>query len=96
MDGRPLRDHLESIARQTGSMPEQLANAAECPEGLELLWADFLRLHSMRGHNGMAPARISYADIEAMNNVRGFALPGWQVEALLAADAGYFQGRAAS
>lgn len=96
MDGRPLRDHLESIARQTGVVPDQLADAPTCPEGMEGVWSDFLRLHSMRGNNGVGPSRISFADIHAMNEVRGFALPPWQVEAILAADAVFFQGRAAS
>lgn len=96
MDGRPLKDHLESIARQTGVVPDQLADAPPCPEGCELLWADFKRLHGMRGSNGFAPDRITYRDVEAMNNVRGFALPAWQVEAILAADAEFFTWRAAS
>lgn len=101
MDGRPLRDHLESIHRQTGVMPEQLANAADCPEGCERLWRDFLELHSMRGMIPVAggaplPCRITHHDIDAMQRVRGFAFRPWQVNAILAADLAYFETRLAA
>lgn len=101
MDGRPLRDHLESIARQTGVVPEQLADAPDCPEGCERLWRDFLELHSMRGMIPVAggapiPSRITFHDIDAMQRVRGVTLRPWQVNAVLAADMAYFEVRAAA
>lgn len=93
MDGRPLRDHLKSQWRQTGVMPDQLAQAPQCPEGLEPLWQDFLDLHCMRGSSGFGPSRITYHDIDAMQRVRGITMPPWQVQAITAADAAFFEVR---
>lgn len=93
MDGKPLKEHLHSIQRQTGVMPKQLAEAKSLPAGCGLLWRDFCELHRTRprvGHNA-APAAISYQDIDAMQRVRGIDLQAWEVEAIRAADMAYFE-----
>lgn len=94
MDGQPLRTHLQSLWRQTGEMPEQLANAAQLPEGLEGLWGTFLSLHQSRGASMSGPARISFTDIDAMQRVTGMTLEPWEISAIRAADSAYFEFRA--
>lgn len=93
MDGKPLKEHLQSIHRQTGVMPRQLAEAVPMPSGCGLLWRDFVELHRTRGRVGhtAAPAPISYQDIDAMQRVRGIDLQAWEVDAIRAADAAYFE-----
>lgn len=78
-----------AIYRQTGTMPDQLANAPMLPVGLEQLWADFTDLHQTRGSNGFGPARITFADIDAWCRVNRATLAGWQVEAIRRADNAY-------
>lgn len=87
VDGKTLRQHLQSIHRQTGRMPEQLANAAPLPDGCDALWLDFMALHQMRSSNGFGPSRITYSDMAAMQDVRGVTLEAWEVDAIRAADA---------
>lgn len=89
MDGKPLREHLESIHRQTGVMPDALADAVTLPDGCEMLWRDFLALHGTRASTGFGPARIGYSDLDAYQRVQGCRLPAWQIEAIRRADNAY-------
>lgn len=94
MDDQPLRVHLQSIHRQTGVMPDQLAEAATLPEGLEGLWRTFLDLHQTRAAGMSGPSRITFSDIDAMQRVTGVTLEPWEVDAIRAADSAYFEFRA--
>lgn len=89
MDGKPLRDHLESWERQTGQVHPVLVAAPCLPSGCEQLWADFLALHNGRGFTGFGPARISFSDIDAFQRVKGIRLPAWQIDAIRRADNAY-------
>lgn len=85
-DGKPLREHLLSIQRQTGKTPAALANAPSLPVELGQLWADFVDLHSSRGSTGFGPARIMFSDIDAWMRVTGNRLAAWQIAAIRKAD----------
>lgn len=82
----PLRDHLETLHRQTGIVPDQLANAPDCPEGCETLWGDFIAMHNTRGMGMSAPMRISFHDIDAYSRVNRIAFEAWEIAAIRAAD----------
>ena len=61
-------------------MPAMLADAPPTPEGCEALWGHFLELHDSRGSTGWGPARITFADVDAWQRVRGAALTRFEVE----------------
>lgn len=89
VDGKPLRDHLESWGDQTGRVHHRLAEAPRLPFGCEQLWKDFLDLHSARASTGFGPARISYTDLDAFQRVNNVRLSAWQIEAIRKADNAY-------
>lgn len=43
----------------SGKMPDELANAPECPEEVEYVWEYFLRLHRVRGGTGFGPKPLA-------------------------------------
>lgn len=85
-DGVSVREHLELVAERTGELPEQLANAPECPTGVAQLWADFLELHTSRSSNGFSVSRITWRDIGDWQNVRGVVLSPWDIDRINALD----------
>ena len=86
VDGKPLRDHLESYQAQTGRVHPRLVDAPRLPIGCEQLWQDFIDLHSARGSTGFGPARISYHDIDGFQRINGVKFEAWQIEAIRKAD----------
>ncbi len=96
MDGCSQREHLTSLYRQTGVMPDELANAPQLPDGLDYLWRDFLELHSSRTPGFSAPNRITFADIDAYQRVSGVTFEGWEVEAIRRADTAFLKHMAES
>lgn len=84
-----MKEHLASYRERNGKDHPMLADAPEFPEGLELLWSDFLELHSSRGSTGTGPARITFADIEAWQRIRGVTLLPWEVDCIRKADDGF-------
>lgn len=89
VDGKSLRDHLESWGRQMGQVHPMLANAQSLPAGCDQLWADFMALHNSRSFTGFGPARITFTDIDAFQRVQGVRLPAWQIDAIRRADNAY-------
>lgn|GEM_PF-1180188 len=89
MEGQSLREHLLTHYRRTGVLPAMLANAPELPEGMEVLWNDFLALHGSRGHTMSGPARITFSDIDAYQRVTGASLQPWEINAIRGADNAY-------
>lgn len=63
-DGDTLREHLESVYRQTHKMPEQL-KPLELPAALEYIWNWFCELHGGRQYGGFGAMSISYSEIYA-------------------------------
>lgn len=85
-DGAPLLDHLQAVWRTTGKKPAFLADAPPLPEGCEALWRSFIELHDSRGSTGWGAARITFADIDAWQRVRGAVLGRFDVETIRKAD----------
>lgn len=85
-DGSPLLAHLEAAERTTGKMHPMLADAPSLPGGCEMLWADFLELHTSRGSTGWGPARITFADMKAWQELRGAHLQPWEINCIRRAD----------
>lgn len=85
-DGTPLLAHLQSAMRQTGRMPDMIANAPPMPAGCSQLWHDFLELHGSRGSSGFGLSRITFADLANWQLVRGVQLSQWEVDVIRRAD----------
>jgi hypothetical protein len=50
------------------------------PTGCGQVWNDFLELHGSRGSTGWGPARITFVDMTAWQQVRGIGCRAWEVE----------------
>lgn len=96
MDGRTLREHLESIKRQTGVTPSALADAPSLPAGCEMTWRDFMALHATRPVGMGGPGRITYGDMLAYQTLNRFTFAAWEVEAIRRADVAYLETRKAA
>lgn len=95
-DGSTLRQHLAGSWERSGIEPRRLADAPALPDALEPLWLDFMELHASRANSGFGPSRISFAEIEAFQRVRGGKFLPWQIDAIRRADAKYIASRAKS
>lgn len=81
-----MREHLANLERITGKTPQRLLDAVTLPDGLFQLWIDFLELHGSRTGTGFGPSRITFADIDAWQRIRGVSLNGWHIDAIRRAD----------
>lgn len=75
--------------RQTGIVPQRLADAPKLPKGLSALWGNFLELHNARGSSGLGVNRITFNDIDAWQRVNGYRFERWEREAIRKADDAY-------
>lgn len=94
--GSTLRQHLAGMWERSGVEPRLLADAPALPVELEPLWQDFTELHASRAQTGFGPLRITFAEIEAFQRVRGGKFLPWQIDAIRRADAAYISSRAKS
>ena len=84
-DGKPLRDHLQAVARATGKRPAEL-DAPPLPDSLYPLWQIYLQLDAGRGAGGFGAAAIGWQDIAAWQRITGQPLTGWEAETLIRTD----------
>jgi len=84
-DGASLRDHLESVRRQTGQTPPQL-EPVEAPESILYLWQYFCDLAGGRDYGEAGPKPIFWGDIKAWSELTRTNLAAWEVDVLKALD----------
>lgn len=77
-DGETLKTHLESLFKQTGIMPEQLAEAPGLPASCQHVWNAFVELHYER-RNG---ERIKLADVINWTQTIGMPIEPWELSAI--------------
>lgn len=77
-----LRAQLESVQRQTGVIPKELALLSKIPDGLHEIWSIFISLHNARGSNGYSLNPISYTDILAYCTLYQMEISKWEVETI--------------
>lgn len=89
-DGSDLYSHLEQVASATGSWPKEYEPVPP-PEGTEFIWETFweIRNCSPIGFNG--PGRITFADLDCWQRVRGFSLSNLVIDMFLQMDATYLE-----
>ena len=80
-DGRSLREHLQSVQRQTGFTSEALDGDTELPEDGDYLWVWFNRL-SNRRQVGMAPGPLTWDQIKAFFRLIKIVPEEWELRAL--------------
>jgi hypothetical protein len=87
-----LREHLESVAQQTGEIPQELAEARAvvCPDGAVGVWGWFLELHRTRG-GGFGPEPLSHREIAAWASLTGQQLEQWELQALRELDGAWME-----
>lgn len=80
-----MREQLEALEERGHGRDERL-DSVHVPEGFEYLWAIFWELRS-GVVEGMSGAKITWRDILDYQEVTGFALSAWEVEAVRGMDA---------
>lgn len=85
-DGTTLRDHLLAAYRQSGIMPQELADAPTCPQSASHVWMWFLELSATRQTSGFSVSPISYGEVEAWASLTGTITEPWEVTAIRAID----------
>jgi hypothetical protein len=101
-DGETLRKRLrkfKELGDDAAALLEEFAEKginleAEAPPGGEALYRIFTRLRLVQGADFAGPRRISYGEVEAYCRLQGLALDPWEVDALMAMDAGFMAGLA--
>lgn len=83
------REHYQSVYRQTGVLPAELAEEEEFPEDLKYLWNWFQELNRARGSNGFGLSPISYSELDAWSRLTGRALEAWEVICIKDIDLAY-------
>lgn len=80
LDGATVREHLESVQRQTGVLHEALQG--ETPEGLLYLWEWFGRMNMRRPSMDGMPGPITNTEMKAWAELHGVRLSPFEVEVL--------------
>ena len=83
---------METIARQTKVVPEELADAPELPSIVEHVWQWFCELHAERLHPGQHPQRITAQSIKSLEWLYGIRLALWEKKAIKKLDNIFFKG----
>lgn len=82
LDGATLREHYESIWKQTGSMPAEL-DTPECPPGLRHIWEYFGRVSLRRSFTSEGvPVPVSNQELSAWQALNGVSLSTFEVEVM--------------
>lgn len=84
-------DHVAAVARATG---QPMPKPPEMPEAAQMVWRAFDDLDAQRGGNGFGDNPITYRDMLAWQQMTGWALDPWEVEAVRAVDDAYLAHRA--
>lgn len=86
-DGQPLLAHLQAAEQRTGRPHRMIAEAPPMPGGCSQLWRDYLELHGSRGFGSMgSPMRVTFADIDAWQRVRGIKFDQWEIDCIRKVD----------
>ena len=88
VDEATVREHLLSVYRQTGVLPEQL-QPVDCPDEIGYLWEYFLSMHKRRTSNGYGANTIASAEMHSWAWLRGVTLLPFELDALDSVEAAY-------
>lgn len=83
-----MREHLESVEKQTGLELEEL-NGPVFPDLLSHIWSAFSDLSNVRGEGVSGPSPIDYKQITDWSNLTGTPVLPWEVKAITKLDITY-------
>ena len=86
IQGGSIREQLESVWRQTGVKPPELADLVELPKSLMHLWKIFSILSDQRSTDFGKPNPLQVPDILACAAVYNIELEDWEFELIIAFD----------
>ncbi len=92
-DGITVREHYESVERQTGRRPIGL-DGPKFPNLMGHVWSAFLCLHGSRSFGFAGPNPITYLEVKAFMDTTGAILSGRDVEAIMELDKAFLKIRA--
>ena len=81
-DGSTLRDHAQSIYRQTKRWPEDIPQEPVFPDALLYLWEWFVAISNGRGSSGFGANAITWSDLAAWSQLMRIELDRWEVTML--------------
>ena len=88
------RHHLESVWRQTGRMPKDLAEAPELPELTVHVWDVYRRIAAYREWDGMSgPKLLTPRAVKDWCWMTGALLSTWEKQVILRLDAEWMAQR---
>jgi hypothetical protein len=87
-DGATLREHLESVERQSGKRHPKL-DGPEIPPALVHLWGWFSELSQGRQPGAMGPARLTFLDIDAWARLTRTPIEPWELSVILRLDSAW-------
>jgi hypothetical protein len=77
-----LKQHLESVWRQTGVKPKELDELCELPESCSQVWSWFTDLSSSRSSNGFGINPLAYSEIKAYFDLMQIEPLEWELRLL--------------
>lgn len=81
-----MRWQLQALHDATGVMPEQLANAPKCPEGLFYVWGWFCEMFTGE--------KLTFSEIQAWSNLTRRALSVYEVDLIKSIERVYWELKA--
>lgn len=86
-EGGSLREHLESVERQSG-FHDPLLDSVKPPEGFEYLLQVWLEVRG-GASEGFGGVRLTWRDLADYQAVTGITLDAFEVEAIMAVDGAF-------
>lgn len=77
-----IRAQLESVARQTGKVPKELAELVQLPDSVRYVWKCFIEMHNRRTSNGFSANPICYTEIDSYFNLHQHRPDLWEIQAI--------------
>lgn len=87
-DGKTLREHLESVRRQTGKTPPELEGSDEAPEMTDDWWLWWCELSGGR-QQGFGASPLTWSDIVSWMRLTARRLTALDIAAIRAIDAAF-------
>lgn len=86
-DTGTVRQHYEALVARGRTEYAAMVKGPDLPDGWRWLWETYQEISEGRGSGGMGPARLTWGDLAAWQEVAGVGLSAWESGTLFAMDA---------